>query len=120
MRSDKEMGRRIRELRDKRRLSLRQAGDGIGMDYSYLGRIERGFVPSMTVITSIADFYNVDVSYILGEELEVPREMKDKILKWYSFIEESEERGYTPEEIAKVLEFLEMMPEFKKRQKDDN
>lgn len=101
------VGTKIRELRDKRGLSLRDAGDALGLDYSYLGRIERGFLPSTKVIKNIAEFYNVDISSILGEEIDIPKEMENKIKKWYRTIEKYEERGYSPEDIEKLLETLD-------------
>jgi transcriptional regulator with XRE-family HTH domain len=103
----KEMGARIRELREKNNWSLREAGEKLEMDYSYLGRIERGFIPSTKVIQKIAGFYNVDVSYILGEEMEIPKEMEYKVKQWYSVIQESEHRGYSPEDISKLLDTLD-------------
>lgn len=113
-----EVGLRIRGLREKRNLTLREAGEQLEMDYSYLGRIERGFLPSTKIIRKIADFYTVDVSYILGEEMEIPKEMEHKVKKWYSFIRESEQRGYTPEQLAKILDTIDSISG-KNRQNSD-
>ncbi|CAG9608015.1 helix-turn-helix domain-containing protein [Pseudoneobacillus rhizosphaerae] len=116
---ENEVGAKIRALREKGNLTLREAGEGLEMDYSYLGRIERGFLPSTKVIKKIAEFYNVDISYILGEELEIPQEMEHKIKKWYSVIRETEQRGYSPEDIAKILDTLDAITG-KNRQRSDN
>lgn len=113
------MGSKIRELREKNGLSLREAGEGLGMDYSYLGRIERGFAPSTKVIKKIADFYKVDISYILGEEIEIPKEMEHIVKRWFRTIEESETRGYTPEDIEKLLDTLDAI-RGKNSQNSDN
>lgn len=107
MPNDKRMGQKIRALREERELSLRDAGTQLDMDYSYLGRIERGFIPSMKVIQSIANFYEVDISVLIGSEMEIPELLKPHIQKWYSVIKESEDRGYTPEDISKILDTLD-------------
>lgn len=107
MPNDKRMGLKIRALREERGLSLRDAGTQLGLDYSYLGRVERGFVPSMKVIQSIANFYNVDITVLVGNEMEVPELLKPHIQKWFSVIKESEQRGYTPEDISKILDTLD-------------
>lgn len=106
---DELMGSRIRDLREKTGLTLREVAEQIDMDYSYLGRVERGFIPSTNKIKTIAEFFKVDISYLMGEQLEVPLEMRDKIKEWRSVIEETERRGYTPEDIEKLLDTLDMI-----------
>lgn len=106
---DELMGKRIRDLREKKNLSLREAGDRIGLDYSYLGRVERGFIPSTKVIKNIAEYYQVDISYLMGEEVDVPSELKNKIQSWRTVIEESERRGYTPEDIENLLITIDLI-----------
>ncbi len=104
---EKELGERIRNLREKRNLSLRELGSALDMDYSYLGRIERGFVPSTKALTKIAEYFDVNLSYLLGDKIEIPIELKPYIKEWFSFIDEQRRKGYTPEELREIVEFME-------------
>ena len=108
---EKEVGERVRFLRENRNLSLRELGSALDMDYSYLGKIERGFIPSTKTLNKIANFFDVELSYILGEKMNIPDELKPHIKEWYTFIEESEREGYTPEKIRGILEFVKRMKE---------
>jgi len=48
-------GERLRELRERRELSLRSLADVAGMSYSYISDMERGLrVPSLTSIIRLA------------------------------------------------------------------
>lgn len=119
MPANKTAGNKIRKLREEKGLSLREAGKLIDMDYSYLGRIENGFVPSIKLLEKIAVFYNVELSFIVGNEIEIPDEIKPHIKKWYSFIEDSEERGYSPEDILKILDTLDSIKGKKSQNSDE-
>lgn len=105
-RYDIEMGKRIKKLRERKKLSLREAAKEIGMDYTYLSRVEKGYIPGTPKLRSIADYFSVDISYLLGDEVEVPEQLKGKISKWYTFIEEAERKEYTPEQIEELIDFL--------------
>lgn len=112
---EKEIGARIRQLREDRRMSLRELGEAMQMDYSYIGRIERGFLPSTKVLRKIAEYFNVDYSFLLGEKLEIPKELEPHIKEWYSFIQESERRGYSPEDLNKILDTLDQIRNINKQ-----
>lgn len=107
MPANKTMGRKIKALREEKGLSLRKAAKLIDMDYSYLNRIENGFVPSIKLLEQIANAYNVELSFIVGNEIEIPDEIKPHIKKWYSFIEDATERNYSPEDILKILDTVD-------------
>jgi transcriptional regulator with XRE-family HTH domain len=65
------IGTHLRELRKKRKLSLRKLGEAINVDYAYLSKIENGkHKPSIDLLEQIAEYFNVDVSYFfMNEEL---------------------------------------------------
>jgi|GEM_PF-5307522 len=107
MEHQKEIGRKMRALREKKRLSLRQVGEALDLAYSYLARIERGYIPSMKTLDKIAEYYGVDISYFLGEEREIPKEMEHLVKKWYSVIKEAESYNYSPEDLQKIMKTLE-------------
>ena len=110
---EKELGERIRKLREDNRLSLRELGEQLDMDYSYLGRIERGSVPSTKVINKIANFFDVEFSYLMGDKVENPE--KPLNIEWYSFVKESERRGYSPEDLNKILDTLDQIRNINKQ-----
>jgi transcriptional regulator with XRE-family HTH domain len=63
-------GRRVRELRIERRLSLREAAFA-GCSASFLSRVEAGLrVPSPAIVARIANRLGVDVEALLGHRLD--------------------------------------------------
>lgn len=110
MEMNKEIGVKVRALREEKKLTLREFGNALDMDYSHLGRIERGTAaPSMKVLQKIADFFEVEVSSFFGEKTEVPDELKEVGVEWITFAKEMQERNLTPDEIKTVLDLLDKM-----------
>lgn len=61
------MSNRIRELRNEKRLSLRQLADDVNMSFSNLGSIERGEVQLREDTAKIfSKYFNVSTDYLLG------------------------------------------------------
>ena len=62
-----DFGTRIRELRKAKGISLRDFADLVGIDFTYLSKIENGKVdpPSEEKIKSMADKLEVDAEYLL-------------------------------------------------------
>lgn len=62
---------RLKELRLKKKLTLMQLADKLGMDYSTLGHIERGRRGFSTEsLKKCCDFFGVSVDYLLGKSAE--------------------------------------------------
>ncbi|WLR53593.1 helix-turn-helix transcriptional regulator [Mesobacillus subterraneus] len=62
------LGSRIKELRQRKGLSLRELGEEINMNYSHLSRLENGQkVPSLETIELLANYFEVKASYFLDE-----------------------------------------------------
>ena len=102
-----DVGGRIRHLREQRDLSLRDLGNELNMDYSYIGRIERGFIPSIKILNKISDYFNVELTYLIGEEnLD---ETEQPYANWYGFIDEAERKGYTPDDFKKLMRVIDEM-----------
>ena len=58
---------RIKELRQKRNLSLRDLASELNIAYSSLGKYERGDQqPSFDTLIKIADYFNVTTDYLIG------------------------------------------------------
>lgn len=110
MEINKEIGAKVRSLRESKGLTLREVATALDMDYGHLGRLERGTVaPSMKKIQSLADYFQVDTSYFFGEKGEVPDELKEVGVEWVTFIDKMKRRNLTPEEIEKVLDIVEKL-----------
>jgi transcriptional regulator with XRE-family HTH domain len=67
--ASREMGQRIREVRRKKRMTLRDAATGAGVSESFLSQVERGLAnPSVASLRRIADAIREPVaSFFVGE-----------------------------------------------------
>lgn len=62
------IGRKIKELREERGLSLRQLSELIGVSPSHIQKIETNSItPTVTVMLKIARGFGKDIGYFLGE-----------------------------------------------------
>ncbi|MBI3596139.1 MAG: helix-turn-helix transcriptional regulator [Nitrospirae bacterium] len=62
MKTEQLLGRRIRELRKARNLTQEQFGERTGINYKYLGAVERGQEnPTVKVLEKIARVLRVDL-----------------------------------------------------------
>ena len=60
-------GARLRELREKRELSLRSLGSLAGMSYTYISDMERGLrVPTLTTVIRLAVALDCKVMDLVG------------------------------------------------------
>lgn len=66
------LGSRIREERQRARLTQEQLAELVGCNESYIGQIERGVKnPSLEIIVGIANALNVTVDYLLADNVKV-------------------------------------------------
>lgn len=64
-----EFKERLRELRKRRGLSQVVLAERLGLSKSTIGAYETGDIsPSLEALNAIADFFNVDIDYLLGKE----------------------------------------------------
>lgn len=62
-----ELARRIRFLREKKRISRRTLGELCGLSKNMVGLYERGEkMPSVEALVDLADFFEVSTDYLLG------------------------------------------------------
>lgn len=60
---------RLKELRSKRGISQAALAERLGMSKSTIGAYETGDItPSLEALNALADYFNVDISYLLGKE----------------------------------------------------
>ena len=60
---------RLKELRKQRNISQATLADYLGLSKSTIGMYETGAItPSLEALNGIADFFNVSIGYLIGEE----------------------------------------------------
>jgi transcriptional regulator with XRE-family HTH domain len=106
---DKEIGEKLRKLREQKNLTMREVADTIEIDYTYISKIEKGKIPSLEKLKKLCTLYGVPLSSLFGNEINLPSEVKDAGVKWISFGEEMEKRDLTPDEIKQLLDALKIM-----------
>lgn len=61
---------RLKELRKARGISQAALAERLGMSKSTIGMYETGDIsPSLEVLNALADYFNVDIDYLLGKEI---------------------------------------------------
>ena len=64
-----ELKDRLKELRKRKGLSQVTLAEKLGLSKSTIGAYETGDIsPSLEALNLIADFFNVDINYLLGKE----------------------------------------------------
>ena len=77
-----EIGQRLKKLREKQKVGLRELARNIGYNPSTISRIERGKeTPSESFLKKIAEFFNLDVNTLLLEAQMLSTEMLEDFSK---------------------------------------
>jgi HTH-type transcriptional regulator, competence development regulator len=78
-RDDMQFGSHLRDLRKARRLTQQQLADAVGVDFTYISKVENGRVdpPSETTIRKIAGVLDVEAEELLAMAGKVSPELKD-------------------------------------------
>lgn len=108
---DPEIGNKLKELRNEKNLSMRQVGEELGINYTYISKIEKGYIPSMKLLKDICNIYDIEIKDLFGESQPVPKELKDIGVEWITFAKDMEEQEITPE---KIKEYIKIIEQFKK------
>lgn len=109
-------GEKIRELRQEKKLTLRDLAMAVGVDFTYLSKIENGkagYLPGAETIRAIADALGADPLDLLRLADKVPPEVQGFAAnaKARRFLQRAQEVA-KPEDWDVLLDLLE------KRQKD--
>jgi len=68
----KRLGEKLRVLRNRRGLTLRQLGDMLEVNYGYVGKLERGEkIPSLPTLFKIATIFGVSADQLMRDDLEI-------------------------------------------------
>ncbi|MBN8200522.1 helix-turn-helix domain-containing protein [Bacillus sp. NTK034] len=106
---DIEVGLKLKKLREEKGYSMREVGERIGIDHSYVGKIEKGKIPSLNTLKRLCNLYDISVSSLFGDEVEKPKPLKDIGVEWMTFIDKMEKRELSPKEIEDIMEALKAL-----------
>ena len=113
-----EFGPRLRELRHAKGLTLRQLAEAVGVDFTYLSKIENGkagYLPGAETIRSLAEALETDALDLLQLADKVPPEME-------SFARDAKARRFLQraQEVAAPGDWDALLKLLEERQKDRN
>ena len=64
------LGEKLRALRQREGLTVRQLGERLGVDHSHITKIERGEnIPSLPLALKIADLFGVSLDQLARDEV---------------------------------------------------
>lgn len=99
MKQLKGYGKRIKELRKKKKWSQEFLGEKIGVTKSFISKIENeSYKPNLETLNDIAKVLDVDFIDLFDKK-EPPKELKDAGAKWIALGEELEKEGISIEQV---------------------
>ena len=110
--TEKLLGKRLRQLRKRRRMTLSQLAEGCGLSIGYLSQIERNLAePSINALFSIAHHLGVTVQWFFsGEEEAVPPEEHGYVIRRANRLRVNFEQGIVDELLTPQMSLtLEMI-----------
>lgn len=106
---DKQIGEKLRDIRERKGFTMRQVAEIIDIDYSYISKIEKGKIPSLDKLNKLCDLYGISVASLFGEEVKTPKELEEIGVEWITFAKEMEKKDISPEEIKQIMTALKLM-----------
>lgn len=100
------VGKKIKEIRQERGLSVRALARKLETDHSYLSKVENGKVtPSLETLVKIADALQCNVSDFFDNEnkIEADEELKKEGVEWIILGKELENEGITLEQVKEWI-----------------
>lgn len=65
-------GEKLRTLRERRRLTLRELAPMLDVSFTYIGKMERGErTPNVAMVIKVAKLFNVTADVLIMDELDV-------------------------------------------------
>lgn len=113
------IGKRIKELRMEKGLSLSELAERAGVAKSYLSSIERDIQsnPSIQFLHKIANVLNINAEELMSDpEIESNTEHEKLDREWLELAREAMESGISTEEFREFLEFQK----WQRHRKDNN
>jgi XRE family transcriptional regulator, master regulator for biofilm formation len=94
------VGAKIREIRERKGLSLREVAKRLGIGHAYLSRVENDKVsPNVETLAKIAEALGCEISDFFENKIEADEELKNEGVRWVIFGKELEKEGITLEQV---------------------
>lgn len=106
---DKKIGLKLKNLREQFGYSMREVGERTGIHFSYVGKIEKGQIPSLDKLNKLCSLYGIEIPSLFGEKVEVPEDLKEWGVEWISFAKELKDRNLTPEERKVIIDIAKTL-----------
>lgn len=104
---DIEIGKKLKTLRDRKGYSTREVAERIGVSNGYITQIEKGKIPSLTVLNNLCNLYNTDIPTLFSSQsANVPEDLQKLGVEWIMFSEEMKKKNLTPEDIKRYIEVV--------------
>lgn len=95
----------LKLLRNEKNMSQQELADALGISKSSINMYERGErQPNFEVLEAIADFFNVDIDYLLGRTNKTT-----KIINPNTIAAHFDGDEYAPEELDEIKAFAEFV-----------
>ena len=103
-----DLGRRLRELRKSRRMSLYDVERRTGRHFSTIGKYERGERrPSVDMLRELAELYEVSLTDLLAEAAAAQGERASERPDLQALLAVA--RRMTPEQVGALIELLRLL-----------
>lgn len=75
------LGAKLKQLRIRKGKSLQQVADAVGASKAHIWELETGKSrnPSMDMLTKLADYFEVSVAFLVGEDPNAPDESQELV-----------------------------------------
>lgn len=103
---DKRIGLKLKHVREKKGLSMREVGERTGIHFSYVGKIEKGQIPSLDKLNKLCTLYGLNMQSLFGEEIEVPDELKEVGVEWVTFAKDMNKQNLSPDQIKNIIQVI--------------
>ena len=95
----------LKLLRNERNMSQQELADALGISKSSINMYERGErQPNFEILETIADYFNVDIDYLLGRTTKTTKLIKPQTIAAHFDGDE-----YTEEELDKIKEYASFL-----------
>lgn len=121
----KELGDYLKELRNNKSMSIRQASEGIGISHTYLDSLEKGYdprtmkerKPTPDVLRKISKYYDVqymDLFVAAGYYTKEEAQYKKEVEAWFDAMTPEEYEEYIKEDLKSSMRIMNII-EYEKK-----
>jgi transcriptional regulator with XRE-family HTH domain len=106
---DIKIGHKLKKVREDLGYTMREVGERTGIHFTYIGKIEKGQIPSLDKLNKLCELYKINITSLFGEEIEIPGELRELGIEWITFAKEMKRENLTPEEIKNIVSVIKSL-----------